>query len=102
MFRDIKNLIKENKKTFIGFLIMITSILIIFAYYIFSMNQPKEEVIVQGLKEEIIIKTTTKAPSMEKFGSYVKEKNSADVIMLLLVVLFFVGMFIIISSKDKK
>ena len=102
MFRDIKDLIKENKKTFIGFLIMITSILIIFAYYIFSMNQPKEEVIVQGLKEEIIIKTTTKAPSMEKFGSYVKEKNSADVIMLLLVVLFFVGMFIIISSKDKK
>ena len=101
MLSNIKKLIKENKKTFIGFLIMISSILIMFAY-LFSRNQAEKKVIVQALKENIIVKTITKATSMEKYATYMKEKDSSDVLMLLFVLLFFIGIFIIISSKEKK
>lgn len=102
MFEEIKNTIKSNKKTFLGFLIMIASAIIIFAYYISSTTKEEKELMVEDPKGTVVVKTQKAAPLMPNYGSYLQEKNSTDFLMLILVVFFLMGIFIIISSKGKK
>lgn len=100
MFGNIKKLIVENKKTFLGFLIMITSVIVIFGYFIFK-DDEKKEVVVSDVKQEVVVKSV-KTPAMPNYGSYLQEKSSTDFILIILILLFFIGIFIIISSKEKK
>ncbi len=102
MFEEIKKAIKENKKTFFGFLIMLISTLMILIYIVVNQEakKDKEEVAIQ--KSAVVVQTTQKVtPAMPNYGSYLKEKDTTDFLMLILIVLFFVGIFLIISSKGK-